>query len=357
MIKAVQDIFLSLVRLGIGHESEAVLLKVDWQVIEALADRQGLLAIVLDGVEKLPDGMRPPQDTLLEWIGSLLQDYEQRYELYSRAIADLAGFYHKHGYKMMVLKGYACCLNWPKPNHRPCGDIDIWMFGQYKEADIALGKEKGIAVDSSHHHHTVFEWEGFTVENHYDFINVIRHPSHHGLEAVFKELGKDDSYYVKVGGEQVYIPSPNLHALFLLRHALNHFVPTGLNLRHVLDWAFFIEKYTKEINWGWMQSVIDEYHMRDFYNCINAICVKDLGFNANIFPSVQYLPSLKEKVLNEILDPTIPNERPKEFFHRIVWKVKLWKANKWKYELFFKESMWRAFWNRLMLCLVKPKVH
>lgn len=103
--------------------------------------------------------------------------------------------------------------------------------------------------------------------------------------------------------EGVYIPSPDFHALFLLRHALNHFASISINLRNVLDWAFFIEKHTKEINWEWLQSVIDEYHMRDFYNCINAISVKDLGFNANIFPSVQYLPSLKDKVLNDILDP------------------------------------------------------
>lgn len=99
----VQNIFLSLVRLGIGHHSEAVFQNADWQAIEALADRQGLLAIVLDGVEKLPDGMRPPQDTLLDWIGYILQEYEQIYDLYSKAIADLAGFYNKHGFKMMVL--------------------------------------------------------------------------------------------------------------------------------------------------------------------------------------------------------------------------------------------------------------
>ena len=76
----------------------------------------------------------------------------------------------------MVLKGYACSLDWPRPEHRPCGDIDIWQFGEQKKADAAM-KNEGIEVDSSHHHHTVFYWNGFMVENHYDFINVFQHKS------------------------------------------------------------------------------------------------------------------------------------------------------------------------------------
>lgn len=134
---------------------------------------QWLYAIVLDGIEVLPATVRPPQDFLLEWIGEVLQSYEYQYEQYCKAIARLAGFYNSHGYKMMILKGYACSLDWPKSSHRPCGDIDIWLFGKQKEADEALKSFRildsstseaakpsaGFKIDSSHHHHTVFEWD------------------------------------------------------------------------------------------------------------------------------------------------------------------------------------------------------
>ena len=358
-----QDDFLQLIRLGIGHQSGAISNDIDWSAIETLAERQSLLAIVLDGVDRLPNDQRPPQKMLLRWIGRILQEYEQRYELYRKAIADLAGFYNKHGYKMMVLKGYACSLDWPKPNHRPCGDIDIWMFGKQKEADAALEADKPVQVvqggkkfkiDKSHHHHTVFYWRDFMVENHYDFVNIHHSKSNAEIEKVFKELGKDDSYSVDVLGEKVYVPSPNLHALFLLRHAMIEFAASGISLRQVMDWAFFVERHTKEIDWKWLQAVIDEYHMQDFYNCMNAICVEDLGFDPKMFPSVQFLPSLKNRVLNDILDPTVPNEKPKELFYRVVWKVKRWKTNKWKHELCYKESMWSAFWRGVWGHILKP---
>ncbi len=102
-----KDAFLTLVRLGIGRHNEVLSSDVDWQKIQISAEQQGLYAVVLDGVEKLPVAQRPPQVILLEWIGEVLQVYEYRYEQYCKAMFGLAGWYNAHGYKMMVLKGYA----------------------------------------------------------------------------------------------------------------------------------------------------------------------------------------------------------------------------------------------------------
>lgn len=350
-----RDFFLSLIRLGIGTATAVrVPTKVDWSEIEVLALQHGLSAIIVDGVEKLPEDRRPPQMVLLQWIGDVLQNYEQRYELYKRTIAELAAFYNSHGFRIMVLKGYACSIDWPKPEHRPCGDIDIWQFGQWREADVAITREKGIKINTGHHHHTVFEWQGFTVENHFDFVNVHAHKTGREQEAIFKELGQDDSHYIEVNGERLYLPSPNLHALFLIRHLANHFASMEITLRQVLDWAFFVEKHTKEIEWPWLVDLLEKYHLKDFYNCINAICVEDLGFNVNIFPQVLFVPGLKDRILGEIIHPAIPSEQPRGLFSRIVWKWKRWRANEWKHQLVYDENRWSAFWSGVWNHLLKP---
>ena len=365
-----QKTFLSIIRLGIGHHVNDLRQTVNWEELEALAAKHGLLAIMIDGVEKLPEKLRPPKLILLEWFGQVVQDYENRYNRYCRAIADLAGFYNSHGLKMMILKGYACSQDWPKPKHRPCGDIDIWQFGKQKEADALIEslefrdeglesvhegqKFKKIKIDRSHHHHTVFNWQSFTVENHYDFVNVHAHKSSAELEKIFKELGREDSYFVEVNGEKVYLPSPNLHALFLLRHMVSHFAASEINFRQVLDWAFFVEKHTKEVDWKWLLNLLDEYHMRDFYNCINAICVEDLGFDSKIFPEVQSLPELKQRVLEDILDPEYGNSGPKKLIPRLAYKIKRWQGNAWKQKLCYSESRWSAFWSGVWAKMLKP---
>ena len=354
-------LFLHLVRIGIGKSSTIFpdegmghLWLEDWQSIETLSGQQGLSAVSLDGIECLSETLRLPKEVLLQWIGNTLQSYEYRYELYRKAIAEMAAWYNSHGYKMMVLKGYTCSLDWPKSKHRPCGDIDIWLFGKQKEADALMGKELGLKVDTSHHHHTVFNWRDFSVENHYDFVNVHARKSSAELEKLFKELGQDDSHWVEVNGEKFYLPSPNLHALFLIRHMVSHFAAAEITLRQVLDWAFFVEKHSKEINWDWLLPLLEQYHMKEFFNCVNAICVEDLGFSATIFPYVQYLPDLKQKVLADILEPEFTSEEPNGFIRRLVYKYRRWHGNAWKQRLCYNESRWSMFWTGLWAKLIKP---
>ncbi len=369
-----KELFLHLVKLGIGTESVSnfkVLDPDEWSAIRTLAEEHGLYAIVLDGIEKLPESSRPPQEILLEWIGEVLQGYEYRFEQNEKAISGLSGFYHSHGIKMMVLKGYACSLDWPKPSHRPCGDIDIWLFGKQKEADALLEgfriQDSSFKIDNSHHHHTVFNWGDFTVENHYDFINVHHLKGNIELEKIFKDLGQDDNHYVELksasttsagsatgSATKVYLPSPNLHALFLLKHMVAHFVGEKITLRQILDWAFFIKNQGKEVDWKWFEGIINKFGMTTIFNIFNAICLDDLGFDAGVYPHLQFDPAVKERVFNEILEPEFSEEQPKNLLPRIVYKTRRWNANGWKHDLCYNESRWSAFWNGVWNHMLKP---
>ena len=359
MISDLRESFVKLVRFGIGTSKDVRISNaIEWERMKTLADGQGLSAVVLDGIDKANTNLTKctndlPVQIKLEWIGEVVWDYEQRYVQYEKAIGSLAGLYNQHGYKMMVLKGYACSLDWPRPEYRPCGDIDIWLFGLQKEADKVI-KEKGIEIDNSHHHHTVFDWDGFSVENHYDFINVYHHKSHVALEKTLKELGADDSHFVELNGVKVYLPSPNLNALFLIKHAILHFCSTELTVRQILDWGFFVEKHGIEVDWKWLIDVLNEHGMMPFFNIINAICVEDLGFNSLLFPAISSNPLVKDKVMNEIFSYVYHEECSLHFFQRQINRFRRWKANEWKHKLCYKESMWSSFWSGVWGHLLKP---
>lgn len=353
---------LSLIRLGVGHKALSDFTSldsssVDWNKIKILSVRQELNAVVLDGIEKLPDQCRPSKSLLLEWIGEVLQGYEYQYKAYRHAHAELAAFYREHQVKMMVLKGYGCSLDWPRPDHRPCGDIDIWQFGQQKKADEILEQKKGIKIDNGEHHHTVFYWGGYMVENHYDIIMPTAVKSNKEIEPILKELAMDDSNYIEIDGERVYLPSPNFNALFLLRHMLMHFVAVGVSIRNLLDWGFFWEKHGKAVDVNWLNDVLQRYNMRDFFNIINAICVEDLGFFSRIFPTIQYNPFLKDRVLYEILQPEFDQ---KSAHHpnpikRFAFKYKRWRGGAWKRDLCYKESTLSSFIWSVRSHLQKPR--
>ena len=380
-----KNALLTLVRKGIGHESPETLGQADWKKVQVLAIEQGLAAVVLDGIEQLKNqGIAlPDKAMMIQWIGAVLQNYEQRFKLYRRAIAELARFYNGHDIKMMVLKGYACSLDWPKPEHRPCGDIDIWQFGQQKEADKVFSstdftdstdnslvpktsknsKRSEIVIDNSHHHHTVFDWKGFMVENHYDFINVHHHRSNADYEKILKQLG-DENFInpdagkgmrhecVDIDGAKVYLPSPNLHALFLLKHMMLHFASEEINLRQILDWAFFVKAHGEDVDWAKVKEVMEKFGMSQMFCIINRICVDDLGFDFNLDIDCDMM--LKERVLNEVLSPEFTDEAPSSFLPRLAFKYKRWRANEWKHRLCYNESMWSAFWSGVWNHLLKP---
>lgn len=347
------DTFLQLVRLAIGHYADRISGEIDWISIEALAEQQGLYAIVLDGVEKLPANQRPPQELLLEWIGEVLQAYEYRYHAYCNTLAELSALYNSNGIKMMVLKGYACAMDWPKPEHRPYGDIDIWLFGKYKEAD-ALLKQCGIKIDDGLHHHTIFTYKDEIVENHFDFVNVHSSKKNKEIEGIFKTLASDDSYKVTINEQTIYLPSPNLHALFLLKHAKGHFVSTSLDFRQVLDWGFFVKNKKKQIDWDWLLPLLDKYHLREFFNYMNAICVEDLGFDSKCFPYVQFNPQMKDQMLGDIFNPEFADDAPKWFISRVVFKYRRWKANTWKRRMCNENNDLYIFVRSIWKHLLKP---
>ena len=164
----------------------------------------------------------------------------------------------------------------------------------------------------------------------------------------------DDSMTTEIDGQTVYLPSANLHALFLLRHTMSHFASTGMNLRQALDWGFLMEKHGSEIDWAWFRQILDAYHMTDFFHCLNAICVENLGFDVSLFPAFQIDVPLKERVLKDILSPEFSGDAPTSIWKRIPFKYRRWQANAWKQNLCYGDSRFKSFWIGVWGHLMKP---
>lgn len=381
MTSDMHEVFLKLVRLGIGHTD--ITDKIDfsnlavknWVRLKALADEQGLSAVILDGIDKCHIETTEstektninctnltnmlPLEMKLEWIGEVLQDYEGRCAEYKKAIGSLADFYNRHGFKIMVLKGYACSLDWPKPDHRPCGDIDIWMFGKQKAADVALeasfkNQDSSLSIDNSHHHHSVFNWGEFMVENHYDFINTHVHRSSRRLEAKLKELVEKNYKEKEILGAMVYLPGADFNFLFLLRHMANHFVGKEMTLRQLLDWALFIEHHHEEIDWKEGLAFLEAYGLLRYFNLMALISVERLGFNRDIFHCELKEDELKERVFNDIIVPEYDTPLGKGAFRIMAGKTHRWWSNRWKHRLCYPDSLLSSFVYGVWAKIQKP---
>lgn len=96
-------------------------------------------------------------------------------------------------------------------------------------------------------------------------------------------------------GELSDINPINRQLFLLIKFLSSQFVSNGITLRQVMMWAYYVKKYTKEIDWPQFLALLDEYRLRDFYNSLNAISVENLGFPIDIFPLVQFVLEKKRE--------------------------------------------------------------
>ena len=350
------EVLFKLVRIALGNEGDSSLPNVvNWQEVYDLSLKQGVGAVACDGMLALGEcGI--DEELRYKWMGQSMV-IEQGYVQHQRAIADLAYFYEQQGIRMMLLKGYGLSLNYPIPEHRPSGDIDVFLLkGEesggnenmkiWKIGDVAVKKHLGIKVDKTHEHHTVFQFEGQTIENHYDIINTKGNRSNRFFESALKKLLNEDSKIVNVLGQKIAIPNPIFNAIFIIRHMGQHFAGSHITLRHLLDWSAFIEK--NELNseeWARVVALWTEMGLLDFVKCINSICVRCFGLSAELFRGqLSNDTSLESRVLNDILCPEFSEKKKNNnLFYIVKFKMFRFYANRWKRKLVYKEGIVEQF--------------
>ena len=343
--KAVDDCFLI---------DQQLLKQANWSEVMAFCLSQGVAGICFDALEKMEEASRPPKMLLMEWFGQVVS-HENLYKQHKVALSYLAKFYEQEGIRMMLLKGYGLSLFWPKPEHRPVGDIDCYNFGQQELADRRMSEKYSIEIDNSHHKHSVFQFENTTVENHYSFLNIHAHRSTAEIERILEEELKND-LNVQEDREikNMYYPSVRFNSLYLLRHSAEHFASVDINLRQVLDWGFFVR--ANNVDWDWLLCQLDRVGMKQYLAVLNVICVRYLGFDASLFPALEVDERLVERSLNDILSPEFKKERHKNPLAEIVYRFRRWNANRWKHDIVYRESAWQSLCTQVWSHVLKPSL-
>ena len=340
-----QETVLSLIRAIVsGACVETLKADIRWAKVVEEAARQGVQGLCLDALDLLAAEHRPEKEVLMQWLGQVVI-LERLYESHRKAIDVLSCFYQQNGIKMMLLKGYGLSLYWPKPEHRPVGDMDIYLGVCWQKADRLVSERLGIKVDDGHEHHTCFTFQGVSVENHYDIVNTKVNESSRELEALFKRIATFDKP-LKMGKGEIYLPSPTLNAIFLIRHLGQHFVGAEATLRQLLDWGFFMQHEHEKVDWELVVYMLKKVGIYRFFHQINAICVDYLGFSESSFPQIEREEALEVRIINDILSPEFSEEKPKgNTFQVICFKTRRFFANRWKRELVYREGIWSQLWH------------
>lgn len=342
----------ALIRLGLGNSvpekenlSDFIMLPAaQWARLGDIAQEQGVLGVMLDGIDRLEATgygatRELSKEQKLEWIGNVLNGYEARNQHQMQVINDLQKHWAEAGLRMMVMKGQAMGMYYPNPKHRAPGDIDCYLFDGYAKGN-ETAKVWADKVDEGWYKHSVISYKGETIENHQYFVHTREGKKSKQLNQVLVDTLRVDSFD-NLPGSDALLPPPMFNALFLTYHALAHFLEEGLRLKQILDWAMFLKRDADKVDWKEFFRICDNFHLHRFADVMNDIAVKHLGIEFEFASTSPYT----EKVLRSTLyDKEYVFSSGESGWRNRFHIVKNLFIYRWKYHEIYKHSILRQLW-------------
>ena len=345
-----------------------------WHELMALAERQGVLAIAVDGLQVLMEAHKDKivavrenpaewQLWLLENIGQMTQ-YEIMNHQQKKVIAELSEIWAAEGIRMMVFKGQANAAFYPKPEHRAVGDIDCWLFGDAEKADNIM-KNHGADVDCNWYRHSKISFQGETIENHRVMSHTRGNKKHQKMERELRKMAKENlndnvDLYLEGCGKALKA-SAQFNACFLTYHGLHHFTSEGLRLKQILDWAMFLQKEQDKVDWNAYWDFCRRYKLDRFAEVMNYIAMQYLNvlceqseqvradFNANDNHNENDVRVFAEKVLQSTLydDDFLFNSGKSDWMVRWLLVKNMFTNDRWKYRDIAQKNVWLQLWENV----------
>lgn len=227
----------------------------NWDALRKLSAEQGVLSWVWDGICKLPEDQLPPRFIRIGWDLSAQQVWD-RYQRQKDVLKELIEICRTHDMRLMLLKGISLSHLYPKPQSRPSGDIDIYLFEDFKKGNKVFSLDESTDTGL----HTEFIYKGVHVENH----EMIVYPNTSTKKLVSQYLA-ERAGLAAMSSDGYWVLETKDNLVYLMMHALNHvnfsYNVSFLNIKNLTDIAMMIAHYQEEWNPEEMFSLMGKLHL------------------------------------------------------------------------------------------------
>ena len=280
-------IYFALLRSALWNETERVTKDVDWKQILETARRQTTMGLVCHAGLQCEAGKSLPEKNkcfLRQQLLSLVQTHQRINAMVARVVTVL----RDNGIESVLLKGQGLAANYPVPELRQCGDIDLYVGTENFDAACALVNEMAGEAEAAKGHGYILHYEvaveGIFIEIHrltYWFrdseLNAIFHSySEKGMAAGGSSL--------LLGGVKVWLPDDTFNALFVFLHAYRHFVSEGVGMRQLCDFAMLLHAECKTVNRNELSEMLVKLNLMDAWQVFGGIAVDLLGLPQDEMP-------------------------------------------------------------------------
>ena len=233
----------------------------DWEALHDLAYRQTVTPLVTDGINRLPKELLPAEPERLDpFLGDLMAT-ANRNRVLDAFIPKL--FDALEGIPVVLVKGQSLALDYPDPERRQPGDIDLLLLpSSYETAkDILLPKATKVLDEEKEIWHQGMRFRSVEVEIHGSISTLMSRKLDRKLAALLEEQFDGRPFpAVSIGGAEIPVPDADFNAVYIFVHFIQHYWSGGVGLRQLVDWMTFVT-----------------VHKRDIHPVVLEVRLKDLG--------------------------------------------------------------------------------
>ncbi len=306
-MRKIYEDFLQLLRSSLYNQNTTVLSSPDWEEIFKLASMHKVEPLIYESAYKTESFKEQDQNfikhfktTSMQIIYSQIQRSDRFLQLYRK--------FKQEEIKILVFKGIILRELYPIPDERISGDEDLLIEKKDLKKAIKILEENDMEralsdEEEADVYHYFCKKTGLHLELHTTLFGE-KSTTNRKMEEIFATVFQDIDT-ISISNVDVHTFSLDKHFLYIICHAIKHFVSCGTGIRQICDISMYINKHHEIINWDYIwKEIADLGYDTLLVNLLQiAIDYLDLDENKIIYPKNKnrYYINTKD-LLEDIMD-------------------------------------------------------
>lgn len=200
------------------------------------------------------------------------------------------------GIPCTILKGFASALYYPDPLMRSMGDVDFLVDTDNFEDANRILRENGYETTGKNHDvHDVYLGKICRCEMHFQPSGIPEGKAGVKIRKYLSDLLQcSEKVQTELG--EIFVPSTFHHGLIILLHMCHHLTGDGLGLRHLCDWAVYLNSVGEKIFLEMFERKLKDIGLWEFAKILTLISCEYLGL-----PGMNWAKNADKKLADYIL--------------------------------------------------------
>lgn len=251
----------------------------DWDAVLRESYVQGVLSLAFSRCNEWPDGGD---------VCARVKPHLRRMMMRDTAIHNAHTTIHRlmtaENIPYTILKGTVSAYYYPQPHLRSMGDVDFLVdradLDGARDTLLANGyvitSKPQEASEEAEEHHVVMSHKGCKVELHYEIPGVPNGPMGEKVRAHQARI-IPESQLTETETATYMRPSDFHHGLIMLLHVQEHLLCEGIGLRHLCDWAVFVDRFDNDSFTALFKQPLEALGLWTFARCLSLASVHYMG--------------------------------------------------------------------------------